>query len=117
MAKQEKTVKRIVVHPKLTMRVDGHMQRVPVGTELTLTETQAKRLGRKVADPADKKALESSEDGGMVEGTESEAVAALTAELEAAKAELDKTKEALTATGAELTKATKEVAALKAKAK
>lgn len=94
-----KTVKRVVVHPKLYMAVEGKLQLVPVGTELTLTTEQAERLGKKVVDPAEQKKLVK---GKMVEGSESEAVAALTAELEASKAETVKVTKALTDTATKL---------------
>lgn len=75
----EKTVKRTVVHPKLYLRVDGKLQRVPVGTEITVTKAQAKSHGAKVSDPSKASKLD---DGKMSDGaTESEAVAALKAEL------------------------------------
>lgn len=45
-----KKVKRVVTHDKLYMRVDGKTVHVAKGTELSLTEEQAERLGKKVAD-------------------------------------------------------------------
>ena len=43
-----KTDVYIVVHPKLQMTFGGKSQNVKPGTEVTLTEAQAKRLGLKV---------------------------------------------------------------------
>ena len=119
MAK-EKTVKRIVAHPKLYMRVDGKLQHIPKGTELTLTEGKAKDMGAKVLDPKEAKKLDATAEGGALtkgEGTESEAVKELAAELKAAKAETEKATKALTATAAKLGAAQKEIKALKAAAK
>ena len=38
----------VVVHPKLQMSFGGKSQHVEPGTEITLTEEQAKRMGTKV---------------------------------------------------------------------
>ena len=54
----EKTVKRIVTHPKFYFAVDGKLQKLPVGTELTLSSDEAERLKGKVADPSKVKRLE-----------------------------------------------------------
>jgi len=43
-----KTDVYIVVHPKLQMTFGGKSQKVEVGSEVTLTEAQAKRMGKKV---------------------------------------------------------------------
>jgi hypothetical protein len=43
-----KTSVYIVVHPKLQMMSGGKSQRVEVDTEITLTDEQAKRMGKKV---------------------------------------------------------------------
>ena len=39
-----KKATHVVAHPKLFMAVDGKLQHVPKGTEITLTSTQAKGL-------------------------------------------------------------------------
>lgn len=74
MAEQpEKTVKRVVTHPKLFMKVEGKLQHVPQGTELTLTDSQADALADKTADPAELKKLDStSGEGRIIEGSEAE---------------------------------------------
>ena len=41
----DKKIKCEVIHPKLNMRVNGKLQRVPVGHELELTETQMEAFG------------------------------------------------------------------------
>lgn len=38
----------VVVHPKLNLAVNGKLQRLEVGTELTLDAKTAERLGKKV---------------------------------------------------------------------
>lgn len=113
-------VKRIVAHPKLYLRVEGKLQHIPKGTELTLTKEQAESLGAKVLDPKEAKKLDATAKGGALtkgEGTESEAVKELAAELKAAKAETEKATKALTTTAAKLDTAQKEITALKAAAK
>lgn len=60
----EKTVKRIVTHPKFYFAVGGKLQKIAVGTEITLSEKEAERLKKKVADPSKVKLLE---DGKLVE--------------------------------------------------
>lgn len=89
MAK-EKIVKRIVVHPKLYMAVEGKLQHVKVGTELKLSASQAERLGAKLIDPAEQKRLDTTVKGGkIVEGSpaETEALAQMGAQLEALQKE------------------------------
>ena len=54
-------IKCEVVHPKLNLRVDGKIQRVPIGTILELTEAQLKAFGpKKVVKAGEKKALDLS---------------------------------------------------------
>lgn len=48
-------VKRIVEHNKLYMRVNGETVHLEKGSEVTMTEEQAKRLGKKVSEPKAKK--------------------------------------------------------------
>lgn len=113
MAEKEKVLKRVVVHPKLYMRVDGHVQHVPRGTELTVTKAQCVALGGKLMDPSQVKKLDVTVKGGqIVEGSpeETEALKKLTTERDAAQ-------EALTATATQLDAAQKEIKALKAAAK
>lgn len=66
----EKTVKRIVTHPKQYFAVGGKLQRMAVGTEVTLSEKEAERLKRRVADPSKVKLLEGGKlvDKGAVSG-------------------------------------------------
>ncbi len=100
-----KTVKRIVAHPKLYMSVDGKLQHIPKGTELTVTGAQCESLGTKLMDPAEQKKLDATAKGGkIVEGSsvETEALVRLTAKLDAAREETAKVTEALTATAAKL---------------
>lgn len=52
-----KKVKRIVVHPNFHQKVDGKLRRIPVGTEVEVTEERAKRAGTKLADPKSGKVL------------------------------------------------------------
>ena len=47
-----------VVHPKLHMRVNDKMQRVPVGTPLVLSEAQATAFGDKVKPLKGKKTVD-----------------------------------------------------------
>lgn len=42
------SIKATVTHPKLYMAVNGKLQHVEKGTELVLSEEQAKRLSSKV---------------------------------------------------------------------
>lgn len=95
------TVKRIVVHPKLYLAVEGKLQRVPPGTEITITKEQCERFGSKVADPSKQKKLK---DGKVTEGGGSD--------LEAAQAETVKAYDALTKTAADLEAANKRIAKL-----
>ena len=122
-----KTVKRIVVHPKLYLRVDGKLQRVPPGTEVTVTKAQAESLGKKLADPADAKRLKdgeltSGDEGGNAEQLEAaqgeitmltEQLEAAQGEAEGAKAETAKANEALTETATKLAASQEEVKKLK----
>ena len=41
----DKKIKCEVIHPKLNMRVNGKLQRVPVGHPLELTEAQMEAFG------------------------------------------------------------------------
>ena len=69
MTKQSpKMVKRVVTHPNLFMRVDGVLQKIPTGTEITVTEEHAGRHKLKLADPKEAKRLDAS--GKMAEGAE-----------------------------------------------
>lgn len=116
----DEKMKRIVAHPKLYMRVEGKLQHIPKGTEVTVTKMQCEALGKKLMDPAEQKKLDATTKGSaLTAGTEaeSEAVTKLTTDLEAAEAETGKVTEALTATAAKLDTAQKEVKALKAAAK
>jgi hypothetical protein len=49
-----------VVHPKLQMTLGGKSQAIEVGTELTLTDAQAKRMGGKVKPLAKTKKVDAS---------------------------------------------------------
>ncbi len=109
-----KSVKRVVVHPKLYMAVDGKLQRIPPGTEITITKEQCERFGDKVADPSGRKKLK---DGKVSSGGDSGEVAQLTADLNAAKAETKKAQDALVKTATDLDAAKKKVKALEAAAK
>ena len=73
----DKKVKREVAHPKLYLRVGGKLQHVKKGTQLTVTEGQAARLGAKLVDPAVKAEVD---------------VSTAEAELKAAQAKLDAAK-------------------------
>lgn len=44
-------VERVVKHPKLTLMVDGQLQRVSVGTKVKLSAKDAERLADKLEDP------------------------------------------------------------------
>ncbi|MCK4758732.1 MAG: hypothetical protein KAT69_01715 [Candidatus Aminicenantes bacterium] len=60
----DKKIKCEVVHPKLNLRVDGKLQRVPVGTELMLTEAQLEAFGpRKMRKAGKKQVIGDSGDG------------------------------------------------------
>lgn len=55
-------IKCEVVHPKLNLRVDGKIQRVPIGTTLELTEAQLKAFGpKKVVKASEKKVINVSD--------------------------------------------------------
>lgn len=70
----KKTVKRVVSHPKLFMRVDGKTVHVEKGTELTLTEDQAEKLEAKLEPvKAQKKVTADSGDKGGESGGAGEA--------------------------------------------
>lgn len=56
----EQKLKRVIKHPKLYMRVNDKLQRMKVGTPVTVTKDQARRLGAKLADPADQKEVDVS---------------------------------------------------------
>ena len=59
----DKKIKCEVIHPKLNLRVDGKLQRVPVGTELTLTEAQLEAFGpHKVREAGKKQVIDVSDD-------------------------------------------------------
>jgi hypothetical protein len=109
----DKKMKRIVAHPKLYLRVDGKLQLLPKGTEITVTKEQCEALGKKLMDPAEQKKLDATTKGSkLTEGGEAEsaAVTKLTADLGAAN-------EALVKTATDLESAKAEVKALKAAAK
>jgi hypothetical protein len=61
MAEKEKTVKRVVKHPKYYMAVDGVPQHIEVGTILTLSESEAERKKGMLADPSEAKQLKDGE--------------------------------------------------------
>lgn len=98
----QKKVSRIVVHPNYYMRVNGNLQKIPVGTKIDVTKEQAERHKLKLRDPDDQLELQGGE---LVnaEMPESEAVK----QLKAAQAELASTQEALKAAQAELAKSAK----------
>lgn len=52
------TTKYEVVHPNLHLAVAGKLQHVPKGKPVSLTDSQAKRLGAKVKRVADDEALD-----------------------------------------------------------
>lgn len=115
-----KTVKRTVVHPKLYLRVDGKLQHVKKGTEVTITKEQCENLGAKLADPAKQKKLDTTAEGGQAsEGAapESEVVKQLTTELKEAKSDAKKAQMALQKVATDLDAATKEIAVLEKAAK
>ena len=56
-------LKRIVAHPKLYLAVGGVLHLVPKGTEITVTEEQAKRLGKKLSDPSGAGSVDVTEEG------------------------------------------------------
>ena len=103
-----KTVKRVVRHPNLYLRVEGKLQRMKVGTELTLTEKQCKDLGDKVSDPSQRERVDTTtKDGQRIEGgvTESEAVKEMTEQLAASQAETETAKAETEKVKAEATEA------------
>jgi len=51
-----------VIHPKLNMRVNRKLQRIAVGTELVLTDAQAKSLGNKVRSLKEKEKIDLTPD-------------------------------------------------------
>lgn len=50
----DKVAKYAVVHPKLTLAVEGVLERQPVGRVLTLTKAQATKMGARVSPVSDK---------------------------------------------------------------
>ena len=54
-------IKCVVNHPNLFLAVAGSLQRVPQGTHVTLSQDQAKRLGKKVMRPSEVEAVEVGE--------------------------------------------------------
>ena len=60
----DKKIKCEVIHPKLNLRVEGKIQRVPVGTKLDLTEAQMKAFGpHKVREAGKKPVIDLSDSG------------------------------------------------------
>ena len=60
----DKKIKCEVIHPKLNLRVEGKIQRVPVGTKLDLTEAQMKAFGpHKVREAGKKPVIDLSGSG------------------------------------------------------
>lgn len=51
-SKTENKVDRVVDHKKLYLAVGGKLQHVPKGTKVTITESQAAKLGSKLVDPS-----------------------------------------------------------------
>ena len=49
-----------VVHPKLFLAVEGKLQKIEVGTQLTLSDKQVKVLGAKVAPIKEPKTIKAS---------------------------------------------------------
>ena len=80
----DKTVTRVVVHPKLKLAVGGKLQRIPAGTEIKLAASVAKRLEEKgfVADPKAKPPVEV--DDAEAKATQAEHEAAAKAAIDAA---------------------------------
>ena len=77
----------IVDHPRTYLAVDGKLQHVPKGTPLTLTDDQAKGLGKRVVPAGQEQAVDltnSSEEAAAKAKAEAEAQAA--AELEQLRA-------------------------------
>lgn len=107
-----KTVTRVVTHPKLYMSVDGKIQRLTVGREITLSAGAAERLKGKLADPAKTDRIE---DGKTVPGGEDERLTEAQAEIAALKK--SNGTEAVQQLGQQLAKAQAEIAALKKAAK
>ena len=59
----DKKIKCEVIHPKLNLRVNDKLQRVPVGTELMLTEAQMEAYGPlKVRKAGKKQVVDVSDD-------------------------------------------------------
>ena len=69
----DKKIKCEVIHPKLNLRVKGKLQRVPVGTELMLTEAQMKAFGPHKVQEAGKKQVLDDSDGKNQDDKKSEA--------------------------------------------
>lgn len=88
--------KRIVRHPKLYLAVAGALQHVPKGTEVTVTDEQIKRLGKKLEDPAQAKALDATAKGGKL--VAAAGLSELEAKLAAAEERAEKAESALVAT-------------------
>lgn len=86
-------LKRIVAHPKFYTAVGGKLQHIPIGTEMTVTAEQAKRLGSKLADPSQRESLDATEEGGKLKALQKEntahdqAMAQMAAQLEALQKE------------------------------
>lgn len=54
----------VVVHKKLYLGVGGKLQHVKVGAQLTLSEEQAERLGKKVMSIKEAKTIDMTKDNG-----------------------------------------------------
>lgn len=81
------TVKRVVIHPKFYFAVGGRLQKLDVGTELTLSVEEAERLKKKVVDPSKTKRLM---EGALVEKSGSSSDNKLMEELATAREETKK---------------------------
>ena len=60
----------VVVHKKLYLAVGGKLQQVKVGTQLTLSEEQANRLGKKVMSIKESKTIDMTKDSDPAAGAE-----------------------------------------------
>lgn len=103
---EEKKPTHVVVHPKLTLRAGGKLQRLKVGSQIHLTEAQAEKMGDRVKPLVEGETLDLAADNELttlralgkqlnVKGAETMEPAKLKVAVDKAKKEADKSNEAL----------------------
>jgi hypothetical protein len=113
--KKAKLVKRVVTHPNYYMKVEGKLQKLEVGTEISVTAEHAERHALKLMDPKEARRLVA---GKVIKGGDKGADSAeMTAVLVEMQAKVDDAEKATKAAQKEASDVKAELAKLKKAAK